>query len=96
MLRTLTTSRAPSEVIGPRSPSSSRAELAYGKRRYADLDPLFGERRRDERTRLDLSVRSKQWRWMNFTPVLVFSLERNHSSLPFYGYRKANVSVMLE
>ena len=73
-----------------------RAELAYGVRRYADIDPLFGERRRDERTRLDFSVRGKQWRWMNFTPVLVFSAERNHSSLPFYGYRKANVSLMLE
>ncbi len=73
-----------------------RAELAYGKRRYAEIDPLFGEKRRDERTRLDFSVRSKQWRWMNFTPVVVFSMERNHSSLPFYGYRKANVSLMLE
>lgn len=73
-----------------------RAELAYGKRHYAEIDPLFGERRRDERTRLDFSVRSKQWRYMNFTPVVVFSLERNHSNLAFYGYRKANVSLMLE
>jgi hypothetical protein len=33
---------------------------------------------------------------MNCTPVVVFSLERNPSSLAFYGYRKANVSLILK
>jgi hypothetical protein len=33
---------------------------------------------------------------MNYTPALVFSWERNRSNIAFYGYRKANVSVVLE
>ena len=38
-----------------------KAELGLGRRRYADIDPLFGEERDDRRTRLELSARSKQW-----------------------------------
>jgi hypothetical protein len=73
-----------------------RAELAVGERRYGDIDPLFGDRRRDRRTRLDIAVRSKQWRFMNFTPVLIFSIDRTRSNLPFYSYEKANVSIAME
>ena len=73
-----------------------RAELSFGRRRYGAPDPLFGERRVDERTRLDFSVRSKQWRWMNFTPALVVSLDKTHSSIGFYSYEKVNVSIALE
>ncbi len=73
-----------------------RAELALGERRYEDIDPLFGEKRVDRRTRLDVSVRSKQWRFMNFTPVLVLSIDRTRSSLPFYSYEKANISIAME
>lgn len=73
-----------------------RAELSFGKRRYGAPDPLFGERRIDERTRLDFSVRSKQWRWMNFTPALVVSLDKTHSSIGFYSYEKVNISIALE
>jgi hypothetical protein len=73
-----------------------RAELAFGKRRYAAPDPLFGEKRIDDRTRLDFSVRSKQWRWMNFTPVLIVSFDKTHSSIGFYSYEKVNVSIALE
>ena len=73
-----------------------KATVAYGERRYADLDPLFGVQRSDRRTAVELSVRSKEWRWMNFAPVLVVSLEHNRSNIDFYAYRKANLSVMLE
>lgn len=73
-----------------------RANLPFGYRQYGAEDPLFGVRRRDRKTGLDLSVRSKEWRWMNFTPALVLSLERNRSSIEFYSYRKANFSVVLE
>lgn len=73
-----------------------KAELAFGQRRYGAADPLFGEERTDRRTRLDFSVRSKQWRWMNFTPALVLSLDRTRSNIDFYSYQKLNVSISLE
>jgi hypothetical protein len=73
-----------------------RAELALGERRYGAADPLFGEKRLDRRTRLDFSVRSKQWRWMNFTPALVVSLDKTRSNIGFYSYEKVNVSIALE
>jgi hypothetical protein len=41
-------------------------------------------------------VRSKQWRWMNFTPALVVSLDRTRSNIGFYSYDKVNVSIALE
>jgi hypothetical protein len=73
-----------------------RAELALGERRYADIDPLFGEERHDRRRRLEVSVRSKQWRWMNFSPAVIFSVDRNESNIPFYSYEKVNVSLAME
>ena len=73
-----------------------KAELAFGQRRYGGADPLFGETRFDERIRLDLSVRSKQWRWMNFSPAVVFSLEKTESSIGFYSYEKTNLSLAME
>ena len=73
-----------------------KAELVLGQRRYGAPDPLFGETRVDDRARLDVSVRSRQWRWMNFTPALVFSLEKTRSNIAFYSYQKANVSVAME
>jgi hypothetical protein len=73
-----------------------KANLPLGHRQYAAEDPLFGTRRRDQRTALELSVREKLWRCMNFTPALVFSFERTRSNIEFYSYRKANASVVLE
>jgi hypothetical protein len=73
-----------------------KAELALGRRRYGAVDPLFGEERVDRRTRIDLSVRSKQWRWMNFVPALVFSIDKTRSNIGFYSYEKANVSLVME
>jgi hypothetical protein len=73
-----------------------KANLALGHRRYGADDLLFGARRSDRRIGLEVSARSKEWRWMNFTPAVVVSLERNRSNIAFYGYRKANVSVALE
>jgi tetratricopeptide (TPR) repeat protein len=73
-----------------------KLELGFGNRRYADIDPFFGEERRDRRTRLDFSVRSKQWRWMNFTPAVVLSIDRTRSNIAFYSYEKVNVSLAME
>jgi hypothetical protein len=73
-----------------------KANVALGHRRYGADDPLFGARRSDRRIGLEVSARSKEWRWMNFAPAVVVSLERNRSNIAFYGYRKANLSVVLE
>jgi hypothetical protein len=73
-----------------------KAELSYGRRRYRAADPLFGEERLDRRARLDLSVRSKQWRWRNFTPALIVSLDKTRSNIAFYSYEKVNFSIALE
>ena len=73
-----------------------RAELGVGARRYGDIDPLFGEERRDRRLRLEFSVRSKQWRWMNFTPVVILAVDRNDSNIDFSSYEKVNLSVAFE
>jgi hypothetical protein len=72
------------------------ARASVGERRYAEADPLFGEKRSDEKTRLELSVGNKRWRWRDSYVSLVASLERNRSTLGFYSYRKANVSVVIE
>jgi hypothetical protein len=73
-----------------------RGDLSLSRRRYADSDPLFGERRVDYRRRFELSTMSKQWRLMNQRPVLSLSFEKNRSSIAFYEYRKVNVSVTLQ
>ncbi|HEY7238048.1 MAG TPA: surface lipoprotein assembly modifier [Burkholderiales bacterium] len=78
------------------APLLLRAGLAFGHRQYAADDPLFGITRRDMRIALEASIRNKEWRWMNFTPALAVTLERNESSIDFYSYHKANVYLVLE
>jgi hypothetical protein len=73
-----------------------KANLPFGLRQYGAQDPLFGIRRRDRKVALEMSARRKEWRWMDFTPALVVSLEHNRSNIDFYGYRKANLSVVPE
>jgi hypothetical protein len=61
---------------------------------YGDMDPFFGERRRDLVSRLDLTV-------LNGAPVaglfpgLRFTYERRDSSIAFYGYDRKSVSFEL-
>lgn len=72
------------------------ATLSYGRRKYADADPLFGVRREDQRTRAELTVGNKKWRWRDSYVVLVASLEETRSNIGFYAYQKANLSVVIE
>ncbi len=72
------------------------ARVALGARKYGAADPFFGERRSDKRTRIEASVGNKRWRWRDSSFTLVASLERNDSSIEFYSYRKANLSVVVE
>lgn len=72
------------------------ATVSYGVRKYAEADPLFGVRREDERMRAELTVGNKKWRWRDSYVVLVASLEETRSSIGFYAYQKANLSVVIE
>jgi hypothetical protein len=69
---------------------------SVGAREYADVDRLFGKQRSDSKTKLELTLGNKQWRWRNNYATLVASLEENRSNIDFYGYRKANLSVSIE
>jgi hypothetical protein len=73
-----------------------KGELSLSTRRYAASDPLFGEQRSDTKTRFEVSVQSKEWRWKAYRPALIFSIEKNRSNIGFYEYHKANISVALQ
>ncbi len=72
------------------------ARAALGSRRYKAVDPLFGQQRRDTTQRLEATVSNKRWRWRDNRISLVASIERNHSNIGFYSYRKFNLSVAIE
>lgn len=69
---------------------------SFARRRYGDVDPLFGEVRADSRTRLEVSLGNKNWRWRRSNVVIAASLEENHSSIEFFSYHKANLSISVE
>lgn len=72
------------------------AAASFGSRRYGDVDPLFGAQRADTRKKLELSVGNRNWRWRQSYISLVASVEDNRSSVEFYSYRRANVSIAVE
>lgn len=84
------------DLFWPSSLYMVGARASLGGRRYAGVDPLFGERRSDTTTRLEMSLGNKRWRWRDSRVSLVGSLERNRSNIGFYSYRKFNLSVVVE
>ena len=72
------------------------ARASTGMRRYEQTDPLFGKQRSDSKTKLELTVGNKRWRWWNRYASLVASYERNASNIEFFSYRKTNFSVVVE
>lgn len=72
------------------------ASALYGERTYGAPDPLFGVVRKDARARLELTLGNKNWRWRDWQIAFVGALEENRSSIGFYDYRKANLSVVVE
>ena len=83
-------------VLLPASAYLIGARASLGARKYGAADPFFGERRSDKRSRLELTLGNKRWRWRDASVSLVACLERNRSNLEFYGYRKAGLSVAVE
>jgi outer membrane protein len=73
-----------------------KGELSVSTRRYAAIDPLFGEQRSDTRTRFEISAQSKEWRWKAYRPALILAIEKNRSNIEFYEYHKVNVSIALQ
>ena len=84
------------DAFWPETTFLAGARLSLGARRYAAADPLFGKRRSDSKLRLDVSVGNKRWRWRDRYVSLVASVERGHSNIEYYSYRKFNVSLVLE
>ena len=56
----------------------------------------FGRRREDEKTRVEVTVGNKKWRWRDNYVALVASLEENRSNIGFFDYQKTNLSVVIE
>lgn len=69
---------------------------SFARRSYGDVDPVFGDVRSDSRTRLEVSLGNKTWRWRRSNVVVTASLEENHSSIEFFSYHKANLSISIE
>ncbi len=84
------------DTFWPRSTMLIGARASLGTRRYAATDPFFGARRVEKKHRLDISVGNKRWRWRDRYLSMVASLERNHSSIAYYSYRKFNLSAVVE
>ncbi len=84
------------DTFWPQTTFMVGARASIGERRYEEADPLFGEKRVDARRRLEISIGSKHWRWRDNYVSLVGSIERNNSTIGFYAYRKANVSIVVE
>ena len=72
------------------------ASVSVGARKYAEVDPVFGQRREDERARVEVTVGNKKWRWRDNYVALVASMEETRSNIGFYSYRKSNVSLVVE
>jgi outer membrane protein len=80
----------------PGSPVLVSAGVSRAVRDYEADDPLFGERRSDVRTRLEMTASNRQWRWRNKNLALIVSSERNRSNIGLYEYRRNMVSVLVE
>lgn len=83
-------------VLWPATAYTLAASALYGERRYDAPDPLFGRVRKDARARLELTLGNKNWRWRDWRLALVAALEENRSSIEYFSYRKANLSVIVD
>ncbi len=84
------------QVLWPASAYMLGASASYGERDYAATDPLFGRVRADTKLRLEVTFGNKNWRLRDKQVSLVAAVEENRSSIEFYGYRKANLTVVVD
>ena len=83
-------------VLWPASAYTLGASATYGEREYAAADPLFGQVRADTKLRLELTLGNRNWHLRDKHVALVAAVEENHSSIEFYAYRKANLTVVVD
>ncbi len=64
---------------------------ALGVRLYADVDPFFGERRRDTNQKLGFLLSHKKINAYGYKPEVGVTYEKNDSSLAFFEYDKVSL-----
>lgn len=69
---------------------------SLGLRLYGDVDPFFGERRRDENKKLGLLLSNKKIHSYGYKPEVGVIYERNDSSLAFFKYDKVSLVFSLK
>jgi tetratricopeptide (TPR) repeat protein len=62
---------------------------------YDELQPLFGEDRKDRLARLDLAVTARDWTLYGFAPRLSVSTARNTSTIALFSYTRRFAGVGL-
>lgn len=68
-------------------------ELAQSWLERDGIEPLFGQRREDDKTMVSVRVINRNWSAGGFTPVLELGLERQTSSIPLYSYENRRFSI---
>ena len=63
--------------------------------RYRETDPLFGEKREDVATKLNIKVVNSSLRFAGFAPYVGYSYERNRSNISLYEYENHGVLMGL-
>jgi hypothetical protein len=64
------------------------AEAEIGRLNADERLVLFPDKRADRYSRLLLGVTLRQFQFRGFAPVARFTIERNHSTIEFYDYRR--------
>jgi hypothetical protein len=76
----------------PKLNTSAVANLTLNEAWYGQRDPFFGEVRRDRTARLEAAFYRAQPVFGLF-PGVVASVEQRTSTIDFYGYRRAGLSM---
>jgi hypothetical protein len=69
------------------------AQAEMGRLRADDRLLLFPDKRADRYARFSLGATFRQLQWHGFAPITRFSIERNRSTIAFYGYRRMRSEV---
>lgn len=71
----------------------SGARLQYSQARYAETNPFFGVKRRDDEYRLSVDILNRHFSWYDFSPRLTFSSTKRDSNIPLYEFKRNLVSL---
>ena len=71
------------------------AQADVGRLRADERLLLFPDKRSDRYARLSFAATLRQFTFHGFAPVARFTIERNHSSIEFYDYRRTRTELAL-